>query len=310
MTEPDPGAPALIEAAGCPTCAAPAGSPCRSASGNTAFRYHTARLLLVPGLVEPEVPVPADRGPGRPWQGPSAEEAVRDRRVGYVCGVGVVGARDQLDALRAHGCDVLFADHVEARAAPRPERDRALAAAGEAARTAAAGQGRGRAAMAVLAVGDLARSSADLADVVQGLAEADVRLEILTGPLAGLHDPREAGRHQDSAPGLFAVLAAARALDQASARERNAAGRQAADARGRRSGRPRVFDDALLAEALAHRDGGVPVPEIARRLVIATGKNAGGHPSPASVYRALAAHDTQAMAGSPALVPAAKETGA
>lgn len=33
---------------------------------------------------------------------------------------------------------------------------------------------------------------------------------------------------------------------------------------------------------------GVPVPEIAAKLVIKTGKNAGKHPSVASVYRALA----------------------
>jgi hypothetical protein len=33
---------------------------------------------------------------------------------------------------------------------------------------------------------------------------------------------------------------------------------------------------------------GVPVPQIAAKLVIKTGKNAGKHPSVASVYRALA----------------------
>jgi DNA invertase Pin-like site-specific DNA recombinase len=257
----------------------------------------------VPGLVEPEVLVPAVRGPGRPWQGPSVAEAVRDHCFGYACGVDVADTRAQLDALRAHGCELLCADHVAALAAARPERDRALTSAGEAVRSAAAAGG-GRVTVAVYAVGELARNSAELADVVLRLAEADVRLEILTGPLAGLHDPREAGHHrQGSAPGLFAVLAAARTLDQAYARERNAAGRQAADVRGRRSGRPKVFDDALLAEALALRAEGTPVPEIAQRIVIATGKNAGGHPSLASVYRALAAHDAQAAADPRVLVP-------
>ncbi|MDQ1031232.1 hypothetical protein QF035_008814 [Streptomyces umbrinus] len=37
--------------------------------------YHTARFILVPALREElEVPVPEDRGPGRPWQpGPPVE---------------------------------------------------------------------------------------------------------------------------------------------------------------------------------------------------------------------------------------------
>jgi len=36
---------------------------------------------------------------------------------------------------------------------------------------------------------------------------------------------------------------------------------------------------------------GQPIPEIARKLVIKTGKNAGTHPSVASLYRALAEAD-------------------
>ena len=42
----------------------------------------------------------------------------------------------------------------------------------------------------------------------------------------------------------------------------------------------------LFAQAL--RDEGTPVPGIARKLVIKSGKNAGQHPSVASLYRALA----------------------
>jgi hypothetical protein len=38
----------------------------------------------------------------------------------------------------------------------------------------------------------------------------------------------------------------------------------------------------------ALHDKGVPVPEIAAKLVIKTGKNAGKHPSVASVCRAVA----------------------
>lgn len=40
----------------------------------------------------------------------------------------------------------------------------------------------------------------------------------------------------------------------------------------------------------------MPVPEIAKKLMIKTGKNAGQHPSVASVYRALADAETAAEA--------------
>jgi hypothetical protein len=46
------------------------------------------------------------------------------------------------------------------------------------------------------------------------------------------------------------------------------------------------------------KDKGTPVPGIARKLVIKTGKNTGQHPSIASLYRALAeAADSDALAG-------------
>lgn len=53
----------------------------------------------------------------------------------------------------------------------------------------------------------------------------------------------------------------------------------------------RVIDDDLLLFARALKDRGVPVPEIAGKLTIKTGKKAGKHPSVASLYRALAEAD-------------------
>lgn len=47
----------------------------------------------------------------------------------------------------------------------------------------------------------------------------------------------------------------------------------------------------MLTSALALRDKGVPVPDIAAKLTIKTGKNTGQNPSVASVYRALADAD-------------------
>ncbi|MGP8304374.1 hypothetical protein ACTPOK_42070 [Streptomyces inhibens] len=44
----------------------------------------------------------------------------------------------------------------------------------------------------------------------------------------------------------------------------------------------------MLTFAQALKDKGVPVPEIAKKITIKTGKNAGRHPSVASLYRAFA----------------------
>ncbi|MDV7242248.1 MULTISPECIES: hypothetical protein [Rhodococcus] len=44
----------------------------------------------------------------------------------------------------------------------------------------------------------------------------------------------------------------------------------------------------MLTFALALKAKGTPVPQIATKLTIKTGKNAGRHPSVASLYRALA----------------------
>ena len=77
-------------------------------------------------------------------------------------------------------------------------------------------------------------------------------------------------------------------------RSKTIEGQQAAAAGGRRGGRPRVFDEEMTAAALAMRGRGMGVPEIAASLVIPEGKNAGQHPSLASVYRALADADTDA----------------
>lgn len=50
------------------TCAAPAGSPCRTGKGKVAIQYHTARFRLVPQLAKAlSAPTPAVRKPGSVW---------------------------------------------------------------------------------------------------------------------------------------------------------------------------------------------------------------------------------------------------
>jgi len=80
-------------------------------------------------------------------------------------------------------------------------------------------------------------------------------------------------------------------------------GQVIAASNGNHGGRPKVIDDDMLIFARALRDKGVPVPEIAKKLTIKTGKNAGKRPSVASLYRALAEPepepdtDAEAVAG-------------
>ncbi len=265
------------ESFACPTCGAPAGSPCRTGGGDTAFRYHTARFVFVPELAgEPEVVVPADRGPGRPWTGPAPT------RIGYASSTPArPGLREQLAALRAAGCEPVFREDASARVKDRPERDRALQVAAS-----AGGPGGGPVILTVHELGRLARDAAELMTLAAALAADGVRLEVLTGPLAGTWDPRGAGSL------LFEVLAAAAALDRNHRREKTVEGQRDAAARGRRSGRPRVFDEEMTAAAVAMRERGLGVPEIAAALVVPGGRNAGRRPSLASVYRALADADT------------------
>ncbi|MEV6040780.1 hypothetical protein AB0L65_57410 [Nonomuraea sp. NPDC052116] len=56
-----------VEAHDCPmtSCAAPAGSPCRTGRGKVAVQHHTARFRLVPALAKTlTVATPAVRKPG------------------------------------------------------------------------------------------------------------------------------------------------------------------------------------------------------------------------------------------------------
>ncbi|MGS2648623.1 hypothetical protein [Streptosporangium sp. LJ11] len=114
------------------------------------------------------------------------------------------------------------------------------------------------------------------------LQAGGIRLELLTGPLTGLYDPNGMGAM------FFAVLAVAGQIARNYIREKTLEGQVTAAVKGNHGGRPKVIDDDMLIFAVALKDKGVPVPEIAKKLVIKTGKNAGKHPSVASLYRALA----------------------
>ncbi|NUR67988.1 MAG: recombinase family protein, partial [Streptomyces sp.] len=179
----------------------------------------------------------------------------------------------------AAGCARTFLDVLGPTAKERPELSRAIELA-RAQRRCAENQ------PVVFTVYDLpalARTAAELIDLSAVLRAADVQLDVRTGPMAGIYDPNGAGSL------FFTVLGAAGELDRRHRGRLIEAGqRGTAEGRGRRGGRPKVLDETMLSQARRLRDEGVPVPEIARALTIATGKNAGRHPSLASVYRALA----------------------
>ncbi|MFD3733757.1 hypothetical protein ACFWVE_20780, partial [Streptomyces sp. NPDC058632] len=86
----------------------------------------------------------------------------------------------------------------------------------------------------------------------------------------------------------FAVLAVAGQIERNHIREKTLEGQAIAASEGNRGGRPKVIDDDMLTLAVALEDKGIPVPEIAKKLTIKTGKNAGRSPSVASLHRALA----------------------
>jgi len=276
---PEHAAALAVERYDCPTCGVTAGSPCRTRSGNTALRYHTARFVLVPAFGNAaEILVPADRGPGRPWS--PGTSAVMPLRIGYAsCSTTSSQSLDvQVDALAAVRCERIFSEYVSPSVKRRPELEEALRLAGDGRQTAPA-----RPVVVTAAeLGHVARTSGELMWLAGVLQGEGVALELLGGPLTGLFNPKGTGSM------LFAALAAAAALDRGHLRDKRLEGQRGAAAKGRGSGRPKVFDEDMLALARELRDRGMPVPEIAEQLTISTGKNAGRHPSLASVYRALA----------------------
>ncbi|MGH3238352.1 MAG: zinc finger domain-containing protein [Streptosporangiaceae bacterium] len=129
-----------VEANDCPmsSCAAPAGSPCRTSRGRVAAQYHTARFRLVPHLAKAlSVPVPPLRTPGSAWTErprPSAAGPVPAGhvRIGYARASTVRQSLDsQADSLRASGVTRVFSEKISTRAVTRPELDKAVALARE-----------------------------------------------------------------------------------------------------------------------------------------------------------------------------------
>jgi DNA invertase Pin-like site-specific DNA recombinase len=280
---------AAVERFTCPTCQAPAGSACRTRGGKVAPKYHTPRFMLVPHLrAELEVRTPVDRGPGRVWAASPAPEAAdagatragaKPTRVGYArCSTAQQELQSQIDALRQARCEPIFSEKISTRVKVRPEFTKAM----DFARTIKQAVPHQRVIFTVHEMKRLGRGTAELLTIAEQLRRADIQLTLLTGPLQGVYDPSRPGA------ALFAFFAGMAESEREYIREKSLEGQASARERGRHGGRPKVFDDDMAAYARSLRARGVPVPQVAAKLVIPSGKNKGRHPSPASVYRVLA----------------------
>ncbi|MGF6888680.1 DNA invertase Pin-like site-specific DNA recombinase [Nocardia sp. GAS34] len=278
----------LVEAHDCPmsTCAAPAGSACRTGKGKVAAQYHTARFRLVPSLAKAlNVPTPALRKPGSLWAelprpAASTREPAGHVRIGYARASTARQSLDtQLDSLRASGIDRVFAEKVSTRSTTRPELDNAVTLAQEL---------RASGVAVTLVVHEHKRlgRGIELAALAEQLKASGIGLEFLTGELQGSHDPSGI---------VFTVLAALSGMEREYIRDRTLEGHESARKRGKAIGGATVSDDAMLSMALHLREQGHSLRDIAARLVITKGKKKGQHPSPATVLRLLRDHDHAAL---------------
>jgi DNA invertase Pin-like site-specific DNA recombinase len=278
-----------VESHDCPmsTCAAPAGSPCRTGKGKVAIQYHTARFRLVPQLAKAlNVPTPAVRKPGSSWAElprprRADAEPVGHARLGYARASTARQSLDsQLDSLAEAGVTRIFSEKISTRAIQRPELDEAVALASEL---------RASGVRVTLVVHEHKRlgRGIELAALAEELKAGDVGLEFLTGELQGSHDPSGI---------VFTVLAALSGMEREYIRDRTLEGHESARKRGKTIGGAGVTDDHMLSMALHLREQEMSLRDIASRLVITTGKKKGQHPSPATVMRMLREHDEQTTA--------------
>ncbi|MFJ4526114.1 recombinase family protein [Streptomyces sp. NPDC088810] len=187
----------------------------------------------------------------------------------------------QLEALHRAQCHKVFKEQISTRVKVRPELEKALALAHQFKEAAP----ETSVIFTVHELKRLARNAAELMTLSAELQAGGIQLELLTG----IYDPNGMGAM------FFAVLAVTGQIERNYIREKTLEGQVIAASKGNHGGRPKVIDDDMLTFAVALKNKGVPVPEIAKKLTIKTGKNAGKSPSVASLYRALAEAEAAAV---------------
>jgi DNA invertase Pin-like site-specific DNA recombinase len=123
------------------------------------------------------------------------------------------------------------------------------------------------------------------------LQDLGAKLEILSGPLTGVYDPRGMGKM------FFALLAGFAELEREMMTERTNDGLAQAAAEGRHGGRPPVISRDMMHIGLGRRADGESVTSIAGGLIY---KTVGGQERTVSrrtLYNAFRAHDAEQAAG-------------
>jgi DNA invertase Pin-like site-specific DNA recombinase len=130
----------------------------------------------------------------------------------------------------------------------------------------------------------VARSMKELLVLIEDELHAkDIKLHILTGICAGLHKPNGQTMADKM---LFMVAAMAAEMERELIRERTLDGLAAAEAQGRKGGRPPAVDTDILAVAIDRRKRGESVTSIAQHLKIGR----------STLYRALEPYQAEAPA--------------
>jgi len=117
------------------------------------------------------------------------------------------------------------------------------------------------------------------------LQDLGAKQEILSGPLAGIYDPRGVGKI------FFAMLAGFAELEREMMIERTAGGLARAAAQGRHGGRPPVISRDMMRTALGRRADGESVTSIAQGLTDKTASGEQRTVSRRALCNALKAHD-------------------
>ncbi|OAI21645.1 recombinase [Methylomonas lenta] len=152
----------------------------------------------------------------------------------------------QLDALQEAGCERIFKETVSGAKRERPELQSALdfMRAGDT--------------LVIWKLDRLARSTRQLLDTVEGLAQRGIGLKALTQEI----DTTTAGGRL-----IFTVFSAIAEFEREIIRERTRAGLDAAHSRGHKGGRPRALVEKDLKQARALlTDPEITVEDVARRL--------------------------------------------
>ncbi|MFB9394151.1 recombinase family protein [Streptomyces coeruleoprunus] len=115
----------------------------------------------------------------------------------------------------------------------------------------------------------MGRDAAELTALADHLTAHGLVLEMLAGPLPGIHDPTGPGKL------LFAFFAAMAETERENIRESTLEGLDTAARKGKHGGRPPVITDDMLHTVLRRRAGGESVEQIQPDLIIPTGKRKG-----------------------------------